>query len=243
MNLKEFSKNNRLADEGIYLNEDRYAKPKEVFKESVKFIQNKDNRYKTLIDIGCATGEFIYFLRNSIPNIKYSGSDISKKLIERAKENIKGCKFFVDDINKSIKEPKMKYDIITCLGTLQIFDDIELPLNNLLRLLNHKGRIIIQGSFNDNPVDVITRYRIAGDQKENWQSGWNLYCEQSYNKVLNSSKYKLSYNWYNFDMPFGIKKTDDAMRAWTIKTEKNNFQQVNGLSQLVTKKFLVIDKV
>ena len=129
-----------------------------------------------------------------------------------------------------------------CPLTLQIFDNIEPPLQILLNCLKPKAKLIIQGSFNDYPVDVITRYRTVKPEYSEWQSGWNLFSRNSYEKVLDNSNNLLKYRWYDFHMPFALHKTEDVMRSWTIKTEDNNYQQTNGLSQLVTKKILVIDK-
>ncbi len=42
-------------------------------------------------------------------------------------------------------------------------------------------------------------------------------------------------------MPYAISRTEDWMRTWTMATETNPFQLVNGASQLIHIKILEIN--
>ena len=56
-------KTNRIADENIYLNENRYKKPKEVHKRIIDLIETLiDEDHKSILDCATATGELIFFL-------------------------------------------------------------------------------------------------------------------------------------------------------------------------------------
>ena len=48
-----------------------------------------------------------------------------------------------------------------------------------------------------------------------------------------------SVEWTDFQMPFGIPKGEDCMRAWTIRTEQNPNQIVVGTGQLLNPKILM----
>lgn len=51
----------------------------------------------SLLEVGCATGEFYRYLKLKHPNISYFGIDVSKPVIARAKEKYPGAPFFVVD--------------------------------------------------------------------------------------------------------------------------------------------------
>jgi argonaute-like protein implicated in RNA metabolism and viral defense len=70
----------RTADEDIYI-EDRYSKPKEVFKQIAHLLMLDDqkniNSEKNCIDIGTATGEFLSYVRSINEEIQLDGIDRS----------------------------------------------------------------------------------------------------------------------------------------------------------------------
>jgi len=73
----------------IYLFQNRHNKPKEYF----KFIERKAfgkkkyfNQKEKICDFGCATGEFLYFLKKKHPEKNFTGVDIRSDLLKRAKK-------------------------------------------------------------------------------------------------------------------------------------------------------------
>ena len=56
--------------------------------------------------------------------------------------------------------------------------------------------------------------------------------KKPYKKVINKIN-KLAVNFYDFEMPFPIEKTDDPMRAWTIETSESKNQLVVGTGQIL----------
>ena len=85
----------------IYFRDNYFNKPKEIFKfmEKNSSINNND----TILDIGCARGEFLHYLRvkKKIKSQMY-GVDQSKKLINYAlnKSPCVNTKFFASDFLK-----------------------------------------------------------------------------------------------------------------------------------------------
>ena len=77
----------RLGDH-IYLKSNRYNKPKEKFKFLYNILKRKIliNKSYDLLDIGCANGELIYFLKKKFNNINFSGACIRNDLLEIAKK-------------------------------------------------------------------------------------------------------------------------------------------------------------
>ena len=95
--------------------------------------------------------------------------------------------------------------------------------------------------INSHPIDVITRHRRSspGGQGE-WEIGWNIFSQQTYESIWGNLTSRLSWRWYPVDMPFALEKKEDPMRSWTIETEEKKYQLVNGASQLINMQLLEI---
>ncbi len=241
----------RIADEGIYLNEDRYENTKEMFKFIAALIEkNGCSKAIDVLDVGCATGEFIYYLRKKFSTSKFTGIDVSKELIQQARNKMPTetweCQDILTSANEINDETKKQYDVVLCVGVLQIFDDITLPLHQLIDRVKSGGTLYIAGIFNSHPIDVITRYKIAPhvNNHQDWQLGWNLFSTQTYEASLEKIEKinAIQWQWHEFKMPFSIHKTNDFMRTWTLSTEHNPFQLTNGAAQLIDIKVLEIHK-
>jgi len=183
------------------------------------------------LDVGCAAGECIYHLKTVLPNFDYYGMDISRLLIEKARKNV-DAEFLVSSILDT-KKLKKKYDIVVSNGVIAIYDNYEKFITNLLRCVKKGGMLYLQDMFNPDPVDVRMVYRYNSNI---WRTGWNIIACDTIDKFL--KKYDVEWNWTDFRMPFSIPKRDDPMRAWTIKTEFNDYQEINGACQLLYLKFL-----
>jgi len=223
----------RIADEDIYLKEDRYDKPKEVHKFLAKIIlQIPLSKEASLLDVGCATGEFIYYLKSQDPNMKLYGMDISEKMVLQARKMVKGTQFQVQSILNPPLWSGEKFDFIVCNGVLSIFDDIEEQLRNLIMTAAPDGRVLVSDSFNEDPIDLIMRYRRVSEAVGEWETGWNYFSQRT---IENIARYfKKNVRWHEFRLPFSIDKGEDPMRSWTIKTEKNSHQIVVGTKQMIS---------
>ena len=132
--LKPINSTIRKADDNIYLNENRYEKPKEVFKELVKIVRqefdSQDN--KVFLDAGCATGELIWYGKSQFPQSAFTGLDVSPEMIKSARRKLTDCKFFVGSVLDSNIFETETFDAITCSGVLSIFDDQKTPIQNMI---------------------------------------------------------------------------------------------------------------
>ena len=115
----------RLADEAIYTGEDRYEKPKEVFRMLGDMIEAEARTSPChLFDVGCATGELIHYLAGRFPDFDFTGADVVQTLIDRAREKVPGAAFAVGSILDAAPFAERLYDIVVLNGVLGIFDDI-----------------------------------------------------------------------------------------------------------------------
>jgi 2-polyprenyl-3-methyl-5-hydroxy-6-metoxy-1,4-benzoquinol methylase len=216
----------RLHDK-IYLNSNRYNKPKEASKFLLKIL-NKGLRHNIskkikILDIGCANGELLYFLKKNLKRSKikidYRGYDIRNDLLKKAQKKMPDIKFEKIDINSNIKISE-KFDIIICSGVIAIFDDLKVFFKNLKKLSNNKTIIYFFGNFNEYNYNIFNKFLDLDSNKKVLQSGNNIWSIEYLKRILKHKKLTK----YKFNMHFDIKKNKkDLLRTWTIKINKQRY--------------------
>ncbi len=232
------------ASDDIYLSENRFEKPKETFKTALQFIREKaSGGPQTALDVGCATGEFLYYLGSQLADFRLAGVDPSEKMILAARSRLPDATFQIGSADDFAVIANDKYDFVVCMGVLGFFDEIGAAkiLDNLVSATRDGGMIVIHGQFNDLPIDAITKYRRTDrDTTGEWEGGWNMLSHNTINHMLEELDRDITWEWTPFELPFAIEQREDLMRSWTIRTEDNPYQRVNGARQLVRTNFLVI---
>jgi len=220
----------------FYLHEDRRDQPKEC----VKFIGDKiteriEHKKKPLcLDIGCATGEFIYYMKEQFPQVSFTGIDVMEELLLRARENCPHSEFAYGNIIERHTLPQDQYDFVFMNGVHSIFDDHRVWLDNIKCLTKEGGHAFVFGLFNPEPVDVYVKVRMS-DTKSNTdelESGWNVISINTISNYLN--EINAAYNWEEWKIGIPIEKNKtDPLRSWTIKDAVGEYIIVNGLQQVL----------
>ena len=233
-------KSKRTHDK-LYLSENRYNSPKEMFK-FIEKLAFKNNKYKNEIiaDFGCAAGEYLYFLKKKYPNKTMVGIDIRKDLLNKAKKFVSNVNFQKGSVlNKKISQ-KNTYHKSFLIGVHPIFDNFEKCFSNLIYWTRPKGKIYICEMFNPYPVDVIIKYKLSKNYKKKFfESGWNIFSRNSVSMFLKKNKKVKSFKYHEFVMPFDLKPQSDPIRSWTVKAKKTRLM-VNGLSIIQPQTLLII---
>lgn len=224
----------RTHDKQIYLNEDRYDSPKEIFKILSRLAaeENVIRKGSTVCDFGCATGEFLYFLHGKFPQAKCVGFDAVPDLLERARKKVPGVEFRLGSVLDEGLLPKASVDVAFMLGVHSLFDEFETVFSNLQRWTTPGGCIYIFGLFNPYPVDVWIKYRLPDDPiPGHLEPGWNLFSKTSVSRYLDRTLGQGRYIFHPFEMPFDLPKhPNDPVRTWTFMDGEKRRQFVNGLS-------------
>tara|TARA_B100000035_G_C21023668_1_gene565155 strand:+ start:538 stop:1236 length:699 start_codon:yes stop_codon:yes gene_type:complete len=217
---------NKKHQDYIYLKEDYYSNPKESF-EFIKDILCKKYDTPSILDLGCARGELLYYLKKNVEYKKLVGIDYSDKLINEAKKfkGLEGVDFEVasaDNFNLDTR-----FDIIIMSGVLSYFDDINKVFKCMKNHLKAKGEIIIFGFFNEYDVDLQVKYR-NNKYFNNFENGWNMHSIITIAKELKKIGLVIK-NHKKFTLSFKSEKQDDPCRAWNIQTE-DGIKFTNGLN-------------
>ena len=105
-----FKKNQYIKNNKVYLKKEILIK--DYFIEIKKIILKKKIKKKFVIDVACASGDFISYLGKN-HNLEIEGLDYSSKLLKIAKLKNPSLKFYKRDLNQNINLKK-KFDFVTC---------------------------------------------------------------------------------------------------------------------------------
>ncbi len=131
---KNFSKGAATYDKGALIQK-HMAERMEIFLDGSK----KEYR---ILEVGCGTGIFSERLVKRFPNSKIDLLDISKTMLEKAKEKLgegENLRYIEMDIEEFT--PHEKYDLIFSNATFQWIDDQSKLFKQLYNLIDFGGRI------------------------------------------------------------------------------------------------------
>ncbi|MGD0977760.1 MAG: methyltransferase domain-containing protein [Candidatus Bathyarchaeia archaeon] len=125
----------------IYLKRNDYKSESEVVQNIIKRFKRKPS--KTLLDVGCGTGEHLKYLSQ---NFRCTGLDISRDMINTARAKVPNARFEVADmIDFRLQD---RFDVITCLfssiGYVQNLGNLARTLRNFYDHLTNDGLALVE---------------------------------------------------------------------------------------------------
>ena len=163
-------------------------------------------------------------------------------LLKKASQDFNGINFVRGNVldRNSISQ---KYDVITLLGVLSIFDDYSKVINNVLSWLNPSGRLILHNMISEYDFDVFIKYAPSDKQfsEDKHESGWNILSEKSLSLVAKENNAKIIFS-KKFKLNVELKKRNDLIRSWTEKNIYGEKDIFNALHIRQPKKIIVIQK-
>jgi SAM-dependent methyltransferase len=103
-------------------------------------------RGASVLDVGCATGEFLYYLSSVYPGLCMTGVDTDEGFLEKARLSIPGAAFLRGDIHPGKGLPTSKFDVVFMADANYLFSDPAPWLRNICALT--KGKAYVFGVFN-----------------------------------------------------------------------------------------------
>jgi SAM-dependent methyltransferase len=136
----------------------------------------------SLLDVGCANGSFIDFVRRRNPRVASTGVDALPELIADAVRRVPTATFAEGDIRDLASMPRRCFTVVTMLTLHSHFDRLDGMLGNVMSLVAPGGRALLFGAFNTSDADVLVRIRVPGDA--GWLPGWTLHSRRSVDELL-----------------------------------------------------------
>ncbi len=125
----------------IYLKRNDYKSESEVVQNIIRRFKRKPS--KTLLDVGCGTGEHLKYLSQ---HFRCTGLDISKVMINTARAKVPNARFEVGDMMDF--RLRDRFDVVTCLfssiGYVQNFRNLARTLRNFYDHLTNDGLALVE---------------------------------------------------------------------------------------------------
>ncbi len=126
----------------------RYLKGVELISKHIK----KDKPISVL-DIGCALGEFIKLIKSRWGNANFTGVDISSEAIKKDIQNYPDVRFLQDQLPDLFQTHGEQFDLITALEVIYYVNPDEMlsSLSTLKNKLKNDGYLLISSYLNQPP--------------------------------------------------------------------------------------------
>ena len=104
----------------------------------IKYCLGRDVR--TIIDIGCGTGNYTAILRRCFPSAAITAVDISPRMLQAASARLTDVSFLCEDAESVNFEDRC--DLVTSNASFQWFEDFEKAAANLVNAVNPGGMLL-----------------------------------------------------------------------------------------------------
>ena len=217
---------------------------KKDYYNSINFFIKK-KKIKTILDVGCASGDFAFFLPKKT---NYLGLDINKTLLIKAKKNNKKNKYvkfkkinlFDCDNTKFVKIKKQyslnNFDLITLFGTLTSFSDAKIIIKRLLSL--KPKYLVIHSHFNEK-INSSIRFNYT-NKKKNIRGELHIISKDFLVQIL-QPKYLIKFQKYKLSTKLK-KDTKNLIRNYHIDFKNHKNLTTNDIGVLYQEYLAYIQK-
>jgi SAM-dependent methyltransferase len=180
----------------------------------------------SVLDIGCAKGEFIFHLRERFPSCRFTGLEYSTRLLELARNEprLQGVEFVEGDAASF--DLGRRFDVAVMAGVLSTFDDYEPPLARMVDHLKPGGYGYVFGGFTSADVDVIVRYRNNAMGSRDWSPGLNMFSLHTIRAALEPAASSIRHHEFRISQP--LPRSEDPIKSFTVTTESGEKLILNG---------------
>jgi len=118
----------------------------------------KIGNFETLLDAGCGTAPMITLLKEKYPDKKYTGIDLSPKMIEKAKEkNMENVEFVVGDC-ENLPFEENSFDIIINSQSFHHYPNPQDFFNSVYKVLKPGGKLILRDNTGNKVVKFLMNH-------------------------------------------------------------------------------------
>lgn len=112
-----------------------------LYKRMLELIGNVDS--KTILDVGCGTGNILNMILNKYNNVDVYGIDISDKMLEKAKEKLTVRAHLTLGDSEKLPYEDNKFDLIMCNDSFHHYPNPKNVLKEFFRVLKNGGMLIL----------------------------------------------------------------------------------------------------
>ena len=149
--------------------------------------------YRSVLDLGCGTGEMLRLLSERDETVKLSGIDLSENMLKVADEKLHGRVELVLGDSEHLPFPDGSFDVVYCNDSFHHYPAPEHVLAEVRRVLRENGTFIMCDSWHAVAgrmvINLYFKFSRSGDVK--------LYSEREITALF--SKYFQNVRWEKID--------------------------------------------
>jgi ubiquinone/menaquinone biosynthesis C-methylase UbiE len=138
---------------------------KEALRIKALISKYKKSDCNELLDVACGTGHHLKYLKNEF---SCTGIDVSREILEVAKENVKDVTFREADM--TTMDLGKEFDVITCLfssiGYVRTYSNLGKTIRNFARHLKKGGLVLIEPWFTKSTYTAGSPHMSTYDGKD-----------------------------------------------------------------------------
>ena len=139
LSIKEFTKAAELYDSG---HAGIYEMCKDDYPPILEELTGED--FENLLDVGCGTGPMVELLAAEFPEKRYTGLDLTPKMIEVANAKaIEGARFVVGDA-ENLPFDDESFDTVICANSFHHYPNPQKFFNEVARVLQPGGKLVLR---------------------------------------------------------------------------------------------------
>ncbi|MBE6049089.1 MAG: class I SAM-dependent methyltransferase [Clostridium sp.] len=148
----------------------------------------KDENFKTVLDVGCGTGNMLNMIINKYNDVEAYGIDISDKMLLKAKEKLGDRAYLTLGDSENLPYKDDKFDLIMCNDSFHHYPNPVNVLKEFHRVLKSGGVLILGDCWQPTVSRFIMNFCIklgvtnCGDVK--------MYSEQEICSMLRKASFK-----------------------------------------------------
>ncbi|MFH1665215.1 MAG: malonyl-ACP O-methyltransferase BioC [Candidatus Omnitrophota bacterium] len=159
-----------------------------------------DNRFSSILEIGCGTGSYTKLLRDRYPDAKITAIDISKEMVDIARK-----KYAADNIQFKICDGEHieiteKYDLITSNASFQWFEHLDVDFKVFSEILE-KGGVLCFSMYGPDTFVELKEVFKSHFGRRNWLSSSRFATLDTIEQIVKRyfGKFKLSEEYFTVD--------------------------------------------
>ena len=104
----------------------------------------KKDGFEDLLDVGCGTGPMVELLASELPGRRYTGLDLTPRMIEVANaKGIEGARFVVGDA-EDLPFDDESFDVIICANSFHHYPNPQAFFDGVARVLRPDGKLVLR---------------------------------------------------------------------------------------------------
>jgi ubiquinone/menaquinone biosynthesis C-methylase UbiE len=151
--------------------------------------------YKSVLDVGCGTGNFLFELFKR-KKVALAGIDISEKMLNVAKKRLGKEADLRNGDSERLPWKNNSFDIVTCTDSFHHYPNPKAVLNEMRRVLNPGGKVIIADPWAPPPFRQIANLFLIPLSKN---GDVRLYSKSEMKKLLEECGFTLI-SWEKIDV-------------------------------------------